>query len=209
MHGDVGGDDLGLLGRSLEVGDGRLVLGGGLLRGDGVRDAIGVDTGLLCGGEVAVNLVGVVVGGPLLLGLVEGGLRLAAQEEAIGEEVVVDPVGPAGADGGDGDVVDQDHDGREDGKAQNAVGHDAVDLLRGGELLGGLLDAGVHDRGDPVVAVGGDDGLAVVVTVVLDGLDGLLGGCEDVLAEVQRLDGLGIALADLDGIPANELDRHP
>ena len=91
------------------------------------------------------------------------------------------------------------------GRAEDSVGHDLVDLLGRGELLGGLLDAGLHGLGDPVIAVGGDDGLGVVVASLLDGLDDGLDGAQLLGSEVQRGDGLGVALEDLDGVPAAEL----
>ena len=195
MHGHVGGDDVGVLG----------LVGKGLDGGHGVGDVGGVKAGLVGRGDEAVHLVGVVVGGPVLgvgLVLLLGG---AVQEEAVAKEVFVDPVGGGGAHGGDGDVVDQHHDHDKDREAEDSVGHDLVDLLGRGELLGGLLDAGLHGLGDPIVAVGGDDGLGVVVAGLLDGLDDGLDGAQLLGSEVQRGDGLGVALEDLDGVPAAEL----
>ena len=125
-------------------------------------------------------------------------------EEAVGEQVVVHPVGAGGAHRGDGDVVDEEHHDDKDRKAEDAVRDDLVDLLGRGELLGRLHDAGVHDAGDPLVAVRGDDGLGVVLTGLLDGLDVDLEGLELGVREAERLDGGGVALEDLDGKPAVE-----
>ena len=188
-HGNVRGHDAGLLGGLLELGDGGLVACGLRVRVDGVLHAVGVDAGLLGRGNVAGDLVGVVGVLPRLVGLLKGGLAAAAHKEAIGEEVVVHPVRGGSAHGDKSNPVHADHDGNEDGQAKHAVGDHAVDLLGDGELARRLDHACVHDRGDPLVALGGDDGLGVVVAVLLDGLDDLLHAGKLLLGEPEGLDG--------------------
>ena len=59
--------------------------------------------------------------------------------EAVAEQAVVGPVGRPGADGRDRQVVDAEHDDREDREGENPVGDDPVDLIRDRELAGALL----------------------------------------------------------------------
>ena len=122
---------------------------------------------------------------------------------AVAEQAVVRPVGSGGANGDHGDVVHQEHDQSEDGQTQPAVGDDPVDLVAGGELTGVLfLVAGLDDLGDVHIALVGDDGLGIVVQLLLGGLDVLLDVGHDGRVDLQLIQHLVVALEDLDGVPA-------
>ena len=113
-----------------------------------------------------VNRIGVVARG--LNGLIVGIAALTEHVPAIGtEELVVGEVGHRAAQGRDGNVVHAEHDDHKDRQAQDTVGNHAVDLLGGAHLGGGLGHALVDDVGDDAVALAGDDGLGVVVAILL------------------------------------------
>ena len=128
---------------------------------------------------------------------------------AVAEQAVVRPVGSGGANGDHGDVVHQEHDHGENGQTQPAVGHDAVDLIGSGQLTGVLfLVAGLDDLGDVHVALVGDDGLGIVVQLLLGGLDVSLDVLHGLSGDVQLGQYLVVALKDLDGVPALLLLGH-
>ena len=127
----------------------------------------------------------------------------AEQVPAVTEQAVVCPVGSGSAHADHGDVVNQEHDDREDGQAQPAVGHDLVDLIGGGQLTGGvLLVAALDDLADVHVTLVGDDALGVVVQLLLGSGDVGLDVGHGVLGQVQLLHHLVVPLKDLDGVPA-------
>ncbi len=84
-------------------------------------------------------------------------------EPPVAEQAVVGPVGGDRAHRGHADEVHQEHHDDEDGDAQDAVGHHAVDLLRGGHAARRTLHAAGADGADGVVALVGDDRFGIVV----------------------------------------------
>ena len=128
---------------------------------------------------------------------------------AVAEHAVIGPVGRGRADGDHGDPVDEEHDHGEDRQAQPAVGDDAVDLIgRGLRGLGFLAVAGADDLRDVDIALVGDDGLGVVVELLLGGLDVRLDVRVHILGDVELCEHLVVALKDLDGVPALLLFRQ-
>ena len=122
---------------------------------------------------------------------------------AVAEQAVVGPVGGRRANGDHGDVIHQEHHDGEDGQAQPAVGDDTVDLVGSGQLTGVfLLVTGLDDLGDVDVALVGDDGLGVVVQLLLGSLDVLLDVGHDGGVDLQLVQHLVVTLEDLDGVPA-------
>ena len=122
---------------------------------------------------------------------------------AVAEQAVVCPVGCGRANGNHGDVVNQEHDDREDRKTQPAVGDDLIDLIRGGQAAHILFLVAVLDElCDVDVALVGDDGLGVVVELFFGCLDVLLDMGHHVGRNLQLLKHLVVALEDLDGEPA-------
>ncbi len=121
---------------------------------------------------------------------------------AVAEQAVVCPVGGGSAHADHGDVVNQEHDDREDGQTQPAVGDDLIDLVGGGQLAGGvLLVAGLDDLADVDIPLVGDDALGVVVQLLLGGLDVGLDVRRGLLAQTQLFHDLVVTLEDLDGVP--------
>ena len=138
-----------------------------------------------------------------LNGCVIGVATLTEHVPAIGtKELVVGEVGHRAAQGGDGDVVHAEHDDHKDRQTQDTVGNHAVDLLGGAHLGRSLGHALVDDVGDDAVALAGDDGLGVVVAILLALGDQLLYASGLLLAEVDELAGVRIALEQLDGVVA-------
>ena len=121
---------------------------------------------------------------------------------ALAEHTVVCPVGEDAACGGYGNVVNQPHDQCEDRQRQNTVGHDVVDLIRGRQTGLFLLYAVLDQLSDVLIACIGDDGLRVVVQLLLNGGDELLDLVENILAEGKTIQNLAVALEELDGEPA-------
>ena len=127
---------------------------------------------------------------------------------------VVGPVGgkrtdgPAavGNGGTHGQGVHQEHDQREDGQSQDAVGDDLVDLIGNGQVLdaGLLLDGLIDDTVDVCVTLVGDDALGVIVHLSLAVLDVLVDMSDQVGGELQLIHDLVVALEQLDGVPAQE-----
>ena len=148
-----------------------------------------------------VNRVGIVARS--LNSCVIGVATLTEHVPAIGtKELVVGEVGHRAAQGGDGDVVHAEHDDHKDRQTQDTVGNHAVDLLGGAHLGRSLGHALVDDVGDDAVALAGDDGLGVVVAILLALGDQLLYASGLLLAEVDELAGVRIALEQLDGVVA-------
>ena len=118
------------------------------------------------------------------------------------EELVVGEVGHRAAQGRNGDVVHTEHDDHKDRQAQDTVGNHAVDLLGGAHLGRSLGHALIDDVRDDAVALAGDDGLSVIVAVLLALSDQLFDASGLLLGEVDELAGVRIALEQLDGIVA-------
>ena len=118
------------------------------------------------------------------------------------KELVVGEVGHRATQGGNGDVVHAEHDDHKDRQAQDTVGNHAVDLLGGAHLCRSLGEALVNDVGNHAVALAGDDGLGIVVAVLLALGDQLLHASGLLLGEVDELAGVRIALEQLDGVIA-------
>ena len=134
---------------------------------------------------------------------VVGVATLAEHIPAVGaKELVVGEVGHRAAQGGNGDVVHAEHDDHKDRQAQNTVGNHAVDLLGGAHLGRSLGHALVNDVGNHAIALTGDDGLGIVVAVLLALGDQLLHASGLLLGEVDELAGVCIALKQLDGVVA-------
>ena len=148
-----------------------------------------------------IDRIGVVACG--LHGLVVGIAALTQHVPAVGtKELVVGEVGHRATQGGNGNVVHAEHDDDKDRQAQNTVGDHAVDLLGGAHLGRGLGHALVNDVGDQAVTLAGDDGLGVVVAILLALGDQLFNASGLLLGEVDELAGVRIALEQLDGVVA-------
>ena len=125
------------------------------------------------------------------------------QVPAVSEDAVVGPVRSPGTDGGDGDVVDKEHDRDEDGKTQPAVGDDLVDLIGRREFPDVFLFVAVGDEvADLHIALVGDDGFGIVVFGAFHALDDGLDRFLRVLGEAHRCKDFVISLKQFDGIPA-------
>ena len=122
---------------------------------------------------------------------------------AVAKQAVVCPVGCGSAHRYHSNVVNQEHNQREDGQAQPAVGHDLIDLIRGGQRTGALLlVAGLDDVRNVHIPLAGDDGLGIVVRLLLGGLDIGFDVGQGVLGDVHLSQDLVVTLEDLDGVPA-------
>ena len=125
------------------------------------------------------------------------------QVPAVAEDAVVGPVCSPGTDGGDGDVVNEEHDRDEDGKAEPAVGDDLVDLVGGGEFPSVLFDIAVGDDfSDLHVTFVGDDGFGIVVFGRFHTCNDVFDRLLDVIGEAHRCKDFVISLKQFDGIPA-------
>ena len=125
------------------------------------------------------------------------------QVPAVAEDAVVGPVCSPGTDGGDGDVVNEEHDRDEDGKAEPAVGDDLVDLIGGGEFPSVLFDIAVGDDfSDLHVTFVGDDGFGIVVFGRFHTCNDVFDRLLDVIGEAHRCKDFVISLKQFDGIPA-------
>ena len=132
-----------------------------------------------------------------------GVATLTEHVPAVGaEELVVGEVSHRAAQGRDGNVVHTEHDDHKDRQAQDTVGNHAVDLLGGAHLCRSLSEALVDDVGNHAVALAGDDGLGVVVAILLALGDQLLDASGLLLGEVDELAGVRVALEQLDGVVA-------
>ena len=118
------------------------------------------------------------------------------------KELIVGEVGHRSAQGGNGDVVHAEHDDHKDRQAQDTVGNHTVDLLGGAHLGRGLGEALIDDVRDDAIALTGDDGLGIVVAVLLALGDQLLHASGLLLGEVDELAGVCITLEQLDGVIA-------
>ena len=148
-----------------------------------------------------VNRIGVVARS--LDGCIVGVATLAEHVPAVGaEELVVGEVGHRAAQGRNGDVVHAEHDDHKDRQAQNTVGNHAVDLLGGAHLGRSLGHALVDDVRDDAIALTGDDGLGIVVAVLLALGDQFLHASGLLLGEVDEFAGVCITLEQLDGVIA-------
>ena len=126
----------------------------------------------------------------------------AGVEPAVAGNAVVGPVGHHAAADGNRQPVDKEHDDDEDGQAKPTVRHNAVDLLRRGQTRARALDRLVDDVADGVVALGRDDGLGIVVELVLDGFADGRDGVKVSLGKFEVGDGFVLGLEQLDGVPA-------
>ena len=148
-----------------------------------------------------VDRVGIVARS--LDGRVVGVAALTEHVPAVGaEELVVGEVGHRAAQGRNGDVVHAEHDDHKDRQTQDTVGNHAVDLLGSAHLGRSLGEALVNDVRDDAIALAGDDGLGVVVAVLLALGDQLLHASSLLLSEVDELAGVRVALEQLDGVIA-------
>ena len=148
-----------------------------------------------------VDRVGIVARS--LDGRVVGVAALTEHVPTVGtEELVVGEVGHRAAQSGDGDVVHAEHDDHKDRQAQDTVGNHAVDLLGGAHLGRSLDEALVDDVGDHAVALTGDDGLGIVIAVLLALSDQLLHASSLLLSEVDEPAGVRVALKQLDSVVA-------
>ena len=128
---------------------------------------------------------------------------------AVAEHAVIDPVGRGRADRNHRDIVNKEHDNGKDGQTQPAVGHDAVDLVRRGQLADVLLPVAALDNGGNVyVALVGDDGFRIIVHFLLRRLDVLLDVRLGFFGQIQLSHHLVVALEHLDGIPSLLLGGH-
>ena len=121
---------------------------------------------------------------------------------AVTEHTVVCPVGEDTACGGYGNVVNQPHDQCEDRQSEDAVGNDVVDLVRGGQTGLFLLYAVLDQLTDVLITCVGDDGLRIVIELLLNGGNELLDLVLHVLAERKARLHLAVALEQLDSEPA-------
>ena len=134
---------------------------------------------------------------------VVGVAALAEHIPTVGaKELVVGKVGHRAAQGRNGDVVHAEHDDNKDRQAQDTVGNHAVDLLGGAHLGRSLGEALIDDVGNHAVTLSGDDGLGIVVAVLLALSDQLLHASGLLLGEVDELAGVRVALKQLDGVIA-------
>ena len=148
-----------------------------------------------------VNRIGVVARS--LDSCVVGVATLAEHIPAVGaEELVVGEVGHRAAQGRNGDVVHAKHDDHKDRQAQDTVGNHAIDLLGSAHLGRGLGEALIDDVRDDAIALTGDDGLGVVVAVLLALGDQLLHASGLLLGEVDEFAGVCITLEQLNGVIA-------
>ena len=148
-----------------------------------------------------VDRVGIVARS--LDGRVVGVAALTEHVPTVGtEELVVSEVGHRAAQGRNGDVVHAEHDDHKDRQTQDTVGNHAVDLLGGAHLGRSLSEALIDDVRDDAIALTGDDGLGIVVAVLLALGDQLLHASSLLLSEVDELAGVCIALKQLDGVVA-------
>ena len=148
-----------------------------------------------------INRIGSIARG--LDSCVVGVATLAEHIPTVGtKELVVGEVGHRAAQGRNGDVVHAEHDDHKDRQAQDTVGNHAVDLLGGAHLCRSLGEALVNDVGNHAVTLAGDDGLGVVVAVLLALGDQLLHASGLLLGEVDELAGVRIALEQLDSVVA-------
>ena len=148
-----------------------------------------------------VDRVGVVTRG--LDSRVVSVAALTEHVPAVGaEELVVGEVGHRAAQGRNGDVVHAEHDDHKDRQTQDTVGNHAVDLLGGAHLGRSLGHALVDNVRDDAIALAGDDGLGIVVAILLALGDQLLHASGLLLGEVDELAGVCITLEQLDGVIA-------
>ena len=193
----VGGGVEGKEGRSGGLGGvGVAGLYGGLIDGGIQPDFLGVSHQVVNQRHVA-GILGVVLGAD------------AQEVPTVAEYTVVGPVGGEGAHGGYRNVVDQEHDDREDGQSGHAVGDHPVELIRGGQpALMRALEATLEDGRHVIVTLVDDDGLGVVVHDLLGLPDILLDVGEDGGIQVQLLQHLVVPLEDLDGVPSLTICGH-
>ena len=118
------------------------------------------------------------------------------------EELVVGEVSHRSAEGRNGDVVHAEHDHDENRQTEDAVGNHTVDLLGSAHLGRSLGEALVDDVGNHAVALAGNDGLGVVVAILLALGDQLLNAIGLLLGKVDELAGVRIALKQLDCVVA-------
>ena len=128
----------------------------------------------------------------------------------LAEDHIIGEVGGGGTDGhapaAHGDGVDEEHDDRKDGKTENPVGHDLVDLVGYGELTAGaaLLYCSIRDGGNAAVPQVGDDALGVIVQLLFAGADDFFRFFQGFFGEGELGDGFLVSLENLDGIPAKK-----
>ena len=127
----------------------------------------------------------------------------AEKTEPVAEKAVVGPIGDPGADGGNGNIINDEHHRGEDRQRQHAVGNDLIDLIGSRELPGVfLLVAALQQRGDVEIAFVGDDAFGVVVHFFFGGSDVGFDMFGNFGVDVQLFRDLFVPLEDLNGVPA-------
>ena len=128
---------------------------------------------------------------------------------AAAEQTVVRPVGSGRAHGDHGDVVNKEHNSRENRQTQPAACYDFVDFIGSGKsACVFLLVAALEHLCDVNIALVGDDGFGIVVKLGFRRLDVLLDMLHGFCRNVQLLKNLVVALKNLDCVPALLLQRH-
>ena len=127
----------------------------------------------------------------------------------IAEETVVRPVGSGRAHGDHGDVVNKEHNSRENRQTQPAVSYDFVDFIGSGKpTCVFLLVAALEHLCDVNIALVGDNGFGIVVKLGFRRLDVLFDVLHGFRRNVQLLKNLVVALKNLDCVPTLLLQRH-
>ena len=128
---------------------------------------------------------------------------------AAAEQTVVRPVGSGRAHGDHGDVVNKEHNSRENRQTQPAVGYNFIDFVGGGKPARVfLLVAAFEHLCDVNIALVGDDGFGIVVKLGFGGFDVLLNMLHGLCRNVKLFKNLFVALKNLDCVPALLLKRH-
>ena len=129
--------------------------------------------------------------------------------EAVTEDAVVGEVGGGSTHANHGNPVHGEHNQREDGKTQPAVGDNLINLVGGGEAASLLfLVAGLDHLGDVNIALIGDDGFGIVIQFGFRCLDVLFNVVAGGGGDIQLSQHLVVPLKDLDGIPSLLLLGH-
>ena len=137
------------------------------------------------------------------------GRSVAKEVVAFPEQPVVGPVGGRRAYGHHGDPVYREHDHREDGEPQPAVGNHLVDLVGCAQAARVVLPvAGLDHLRDVDVPLVGNDAFRVVVQFLLRGGNVRLDMLPGLLGNLKLLQYLVVPFEYLDGIPALLLFRH-
>ena len=138
-------------------------------------------------------------------------LRSTPPEEmiAVSEQSVVCPVCCRCTDGYHGNVVNQEHDQRENRQTQPAVCNHFIDLVRCRELSSVLfLITGLDDGGNVDVTLVGDDRFRVIVHFLFGCFDVLFDMRQNLRIDRQLIKHLIVSLKDLNRVPSLLFLRH-